>query len=68
MRKLLRNMARTRMKRLGYSKVNKRMGHGRWREIVNAYPINVATGMKMPKGYRGNKRSKAGTRSSLFAY
>ena len=38
MRKLLRAMAKAEMERRGYSKVNRRMGFGRWREIVKAHP------------------------------
>ena len=68
MRKLLRNMAKARMKKMGYSKVNKRMDRGRWREIVGAYPVNLFTGKKMPKSFHGRKRNKPGSYSSLFAY
>lgn len=40
MRKLLRSMAKAKMKKMGYSKVNRRMAYGRWREILGkgAYP------------------------------
>lgn len=67
MRKMLRNMAKAKMARMGYSKVNKRMKY-HWREIVGAYPVNLITGMKMSKSYHGRKRNKAGSYSSLFAY
>ena len=43
MRKFLRNMAKAKMKEMGYSKINKRMDRGRWREIVGAYPVNLFT-------------------------
>lgn len=46
MRKFLRNMAKAKMKEMGYSKINKRMDRGRWREIVGAYPVNLFTGKK----------------------
>ena len=45
MRKLLRAMAKAEMKRRGYSKVNRRMSYGRWRDVIGAYP-----------GFRGSKR------------
>ena len=68
MRKFLRNMARAKMKRMGYSKINKRMDRGRWREIVGAYPVNLFTGKKMSMNFRGRKKNKPGSYSSLFAY
>lgn len=67
MRKLLRNMAKAKMTQMGYSKVNKRMKY-HWREIVGAYPVNLITGKKMSRSFRGRKRNKAGSYSSLFAY
>lgn len=67
MRKILRNMARFQMTRLGYSKVNKRLGRS-WREMTNAYPVNIVTGEKMRRSFRGHKRNKKGSYSSLFAY
>ncbi len=68
MRKILRNIAKAKMTKMGYSKVNKRMGKGRWREIVGAYPTDVITGRKMPKNFRGSKRTQRGSHYSLFAY
>lgn len=68
MRKMLRNMARAKMAREGYSKVNKRMGNGFWRKVVNAYPTNVISGKKMSKNYHGHKRNKKGSYNSLFVY
>ena len=66
MRKLLRNMARAKMKEMGYSKVNKRVSY--WREIVGAYPVNLFTGRQMSKNFHGRKKNKKGSYSSLFAY
>ena len=68
MRKLLRNMAKAKMKEMGYSKVNKRMNRGRWREIIGAYPVNRFTGRKMSVNFRGRKKNRKGSYSSLFAY
>lgn len=67
MRKILRNMAKAKMAQMGYSKINSRM-RLHWREIVGAYPVNIITGKKMTRNYRGRKRNKAGSYSSLFAY
>lgn len=67
MRKFLRNMAKAKMKEMGYSKVNKRM-RGNWREIIGAYPVNLFTGKKMSKSFHGRKRNKPGSYGSLFAY
>lgn len=68
MRKFLRNMAKAKMKEMGYSKINKRMDRGRWREIVGAYPVNLFTGKKMSMNFHGRKRNKPGSYGSLFAY
>ena len=68
MRKFLRNMAKAKMKEMGYSKINKRMDRGRWREIVGAYPVNLFTGKKMSKSFRGRKQNKKSSHSHLFAY
>lgn len=67
MRKILRNLAKAKMTQMGYSKVNKRM-RGNWREIVGAYPVNLFTGKKMSKSFRGRKQNKKGSYSHLFAY
>ena len=64
MRKFLRNMARAKMKRMGYSNVNLKM-RGHWREIIGAYPVNIITGQQI---FRGRKKNKKGSYSSLFAY
>ena len=55
MRKFLRNMARAKMR-------------GHWREISGAYPVNIITGQQMSKSFRGRKKNKKGSYSSLFAY
>ena len=65
MRKFLRNMARAKM--MGYSNVNLKM-RGHWREIIGAYPVNIITGQQMSKSFRGRKKNKKGSYSSLFAY
>ena len=67
MRKFLRNMARAKMKRMGYSNVNLKM-RGHWREIIGAYPVNIITSQQMSKSFRGRKKNKKGSYSSLFAY
>lgn len=60
MRKLLRSMAKAEMVRRGYSKVNRRIGYGSWRAVINAYPINLVTGKKMARNYRGQKKYPKG--------
>lgn len=57
MRKLLRAMAKAEMERRGYSKVNRRMGCGRWRQIVGAHP-----------GFQGQKRQRKGSKQSILHY
>ncbi len=57
MRKLLRAMAKAEMKRRGYTKVNRRMGNGRWREIVKAHP-----------GFCGKKRQRKGSAQPILHY
>ena len=57
MRKLLRAMAKAKMERRGYSKVNRRMDMGRWREIVKAHP-----------GFHGKKRQRKGSRQPILRY
>ena len=68
MRKLLRSMAKAKMKQMGYSKPNKRMGNGQWRQLVGAYPVNIFTGDRMSKSYHGKKKYKPGHWQHLFAY
>lgn len=57
MRKLLRAMAKAEMERRGYSKVNRRMSMGQWREIVKAHP-----------GFRGQKRQRKGSHQPILRY
>lgn len=57
MRKLLRAMAKAEMERRGYSKVNRRMSYGRWRDIVKAHP-----------GFFGKKRQQKGSRHPILRY
>ena len=57
MRKLLRAMAKAEMLRRGYSKVNRRMGNGRWREVAKAHP-----------GFRGKKRQCKGSTQPILRY
>lgn len=66
MRKLLRNMAKAKMKKMGYSKVNYRI-RGYWREIVVAYPVNLLTGKKMDKSFRGRKKNKKGSYAAVYS-
>lgn len=69
MRKLLRQMAKERARRLGATKVNKAIGHGRWRDLIKAYPINRVTGKEMDKNYHGRKHYRKGSRAhNLFFY
>lgn len=44
MRKLLRSMAKARMERMGYSKVNRRMAYGHWRDVLGKAPTPDFTG------------------------
>ena len=44
MRKLYRSMAKAKMARMGYSKVNKRLRYNQWRRVLNLRPINLKTG------------------------
>ena len=55
MRKILRNMAKAKMKEMGVDKINKRM-RGNWRRVINAYPTDIMTGEKMRDGYHGRKK------------
>ena len=69
MRKLLRQMAKEQARKLGATKVNKAIGNGRWRQLVNAYPINRLTGKEMGKNYHGRKHYRKGSRANnLFFY
>ena len=53
MRKLLRSMAKAKMERMGYSKVNRRMRYSQWRRVLGewAYP-----------DFYGKKRQRKGSR------
>ena len=44
MRKLLRSMAKAKMERMGYSKVNRRMAYGHWREVLGKGPTPASMG------------------------
>ena len=69
MRKLLRRMAKAKMAKAGVTKINRRMSHGRWREVIYAYPINAVTGRRMPRDYWGRSVYPAGSHSGhLFRY
>ena len=59
MRKLLRSMAKAKMERMGYSKVNRRMAYGQWREVLGkwAYP-----------GFYGKKYRNKGSRQPILKY
>lgn len=59
MRKLLRSMAKAKMKRMGYSKINRHMAYGEWRRVLGkgAYP-----------GFYGNKKQKKGSRQPVLKY
>lgn len=68
MRKILRNMAKAQMKKMGADKINKRMSYN-WRRVIGAYPTNVMTGEKMKSGYFGRKKYRLGTyMNHLFRY
>lgn len=68
MRKILRNMAKAKMKEMGVDKINKRM-RGNWRRVIGAYPTNTETGEKMRDGYHGRKKYRPGSYiSHLFHY
>lgn len=68
MRELLRSVTKVRMKEMGYSRPNKRMSGGRWRQIVNAYPTSRTTGLKMSKNFHGKKRYKPDHSNPVFVY
>lgn len=59
MRKLLRSMAKVKMERMGYSKVNRRMAYGQWRRVLGpgAYP-----------DFQGKKRQSKGSRQPILKY
>ena len=47
MRNLLRSMTKAEMRKKGYSKINRLMSEGRWREVLGVYP-----------GFLGAKRQR----------
>lgn len=59
MRKLLRSMAKAKMERMGYSKVNRRMRYSQWRRVLGerAYP-----------DFYGKKRQRKGSRQPILKY
>lgn len=59
MRKLLRIMAKAKMERMGYSKVNRRMAYGQWRRVLGpgAYP-----------DFYGKKRQRKGSWQPILKY
>ena len=66
MRKILRNMAKAQMKKMGADKINKRMRYN-WRRVVGAYPTDVMTGEKIKEDYHGARsigRVRTATTSS----
>lgn len=66
MRKMLRSIAKARMARKGYTRINRRMSAGWWRRHVNAYPLNVETGARMSIDFCG--RAKNNKRQGQFTY
>ena len=68
MRKLLRRMAKAEMARRGYSKVNKRMSFGRWREVLKIVPTEATTGKKLGYSFRGKKKQKKGSKQPVLIY
>lgn len=67
MRKLLRSMARAKLKEMGCDHVNKRMRYN-WRRVIGAYPVNTVTGKRMNEGYHGKQYHKPGAAWHLFSY
>lgn len=57
MRKLLRSMTKAEMRKNGYTKINRLMSEGRWREVLGVYP-----------GFLGAKRQRPGSRQEILAY
>lgn len=68
MRKLLIRMAKAEMTRLGYSKVNRRMNHGRWREVLKIVPTEAKTGKKLGYSFGGKKKQKKGSKQPVLTY
>lgn len=57
MRKLLRSMTKAEMRKMGYTKINRLMSEGRWREVLGVYP-----------GFLGAKRQRPGSRQEILTY
>lgn len=68
MRRLLRTMAKAKMARRGYSKVNKRMSRGRWREVLKIVPTEARTGRKLGYDFLGRKKQHKGSKQPILAY
>ncbi len=68
MRKLLRSIAREKMKKAEMDKPNRRLSR-LWRSVTQTYPTDTITGRKMTHGYIGRKRYPSGSRANhLFCY
>ena len=67
MRKLLRNIARSKLKDMGCDHINKRLRYN-WRRVIGAYPVNVVTGERMNDSYHGTQEHKPGDTRHLFSY
>ena len=68
MRKLLRAMAKAEMARQGYSKINRRMGRGQWRQVLKIVPTDKRTERKIGYGFQGQKRQHKGSRQPILLY
>lgn len=68
MRKLLRSMAKAEMTRMGYSKVNKRMGFNQWRRVLGLRPISMKTGKPIPDNFHGPKKQRKGSVPCILKY
>lgn len=70
MRELYRAQAKAIMKKRGYSKPNKCFRENHWRQLTNAYPANLYTGVKMGPYFHGKKHQQCRTDCEvhLFTY
>ena len=57
MRNLLRSMTKAEMRKKGYSKINRLMSEGRWREVLG-----------LSVGFLGSKRQRPGSRQEILTY
>ena len=55
MRKILRRMAKSNMRRAGMDKINRKMKANTWRRVVGAWPDDVETGKEMSHSHVGRK-------------